>query len=414
MAAAREGGGGLMGASVADPRTVGAPAWLTPRRVGAAGIALGVLAFFVALPPLLVRTPVLTLALALLAVAAGAWAVRAGERRIGWGAVVAGVVGAAGGWAATRSGVGNLERVVVWSALFAATLRYATPLLFAAIGGLYSERSGVINIGLEGMMLMGAFFAALGADQTGSWLLGLVIGMLAGGALALVHALFTVSLRADQIVSGVALNFLALGITGYLFVDVYGTEGTPDDLPAVPDLHLPLISEIPFVGDVLGDANLMVWGGLVLVAVTAVVVFRTPAGLRLRSAGENPLAAETAGLSVMWIRYRAVVLSGILAAAGGAYLSIGFVHSFGQNMTDGRGFLALAALIAGRWRPGGVLAATLVFGFSSALAQRLPVFWESGAVLFQALPYLLTLIVVAGVVGRSIPPLALGRPLERG
>jgi general nucleoside transport system permease protein len=126
------------------------------------------------------------------------------------------------------------------------------------------------------------------------------------------------------------------------------------------------------------------------------------------------MAAETAGLSVMWIRYRAVVLSGLLAAAGGAYLSIGFVHSFGQNMTDGRGYLALAALIAGRWRPGGVLAATLVFGFSSALAQRLPVFWESGAVLFQALPYLLTLIVVAGVVGRSIPPLALGRPLERG
>jgi general nucleoside transport system permease protein len=402
-----------MGASVADPRTVGAPAWLTPRRAGWAGIALGALAFFVALPPLLVRTPVPTLVLALLAVAAGAWTVRAGEHRIGWGAVIAGVIGAAGGWAATQSGVGNLERVVVWSALFAATLRYATPLLFAAIGGLFSERSGVINIGLEGMMLMGAFFAALGADQTGSWLLGLVIGMLAGGALALVHALFTVSLRADQIVSGVALNFLALGLTGYLYVDVYGTAGTPDTLPAVPDLHLPLISEIPFVGDVLGDANLMVWGGLVLVAVTAVIVFRTPAGLRLRSAGENPLAAETAGLSVMWIRYRAVVVSGLLAAAGGAYLSIGFVHSFGQNMTDGRGYLALAALIAGRWRPGGVLAATLVFGFSSALAQRLPVFWESGAVLFQALPYLLTLIVVAGVVGRSIPPLALGRPLER-
>jgi ABC-type uncharacterized transport system permease subunit len=403
-----------MGASVAGgPRTAGAPVWLTARRAGWAGVALGALAFFVALPPLLVRTPVVSLALAVLAVAAGAWTVRAGERRIGWGAMVAGAIGAAGGWAATRSGVGNLERVVVWSALLAATLRYATPLLLAAIGGLFSERSGVINIGLEGMMLMGAFFAALGADQTGSWLLGLLIGMLAGGALAFVHALFAVSLRADQIVSGVAMNFLALGITGYLYIDVYGTAGTPDDLPAVPDVHLPLISDIPFVGDVLGDANLLVWGGLVLVAVTAVVVFRTPAGLRLRSAGENPLAAETAGLSVLWIRYRAVILSGVLAAAGGAYLSIGFVHSFGQNMTAGRGYLALAALIAGRWRPGGVLAATLVFGFSSALAQRLPVFWESGAVLFQALPYLLTLIVVAGVVGRSIPPLALGRPLER-
>ena len=387
---------------------------MTAQRVGWAGIACGVLAFFVALPPLLVRSPVPSLVLALAAAGAGAWALRAGERRFGWGAVAAAAIGAAGALAATRSGAGSLERVVVWSALLAATLRYATPLVFAAIGGLFSERSGVINIGLEGMMLTGAFFAALGADATGSWLLGLLIGMAAGGVLALVHALFTVTLRADQIVSGVALNLLALGVTGYLYVDVFGAEGTPDSLPQVPDVYLPLIADVPFFGDVFGDLNLLVWLGLILVAVTAVVVFRTPAGLRLRSAGENPLAAETAGLSVARLRYRAVVLSGVLAAAGGAYLSIGFVHSFGQDMTAGRGFLALAALIAGRWRPGGVLAATLVFGFSSALAQRLPVFSESGAVLFQALPYVLTLIIVAGVVGRSIPPAALGRPLERG
>jgi simple sugar transport system permease protein len=301
----------------------------------------------------------------------------------------------------------------VWSALFAAMLRYATPLLFAALGGLFSERSGVINIALEGMLLMGAFFGVYGADLTGSWIAGLLIGMASGGLLALVHAVFAVTLRADQIVSGTALNFLAYGITTYMFLNRYGTKGTPDNLPEVPDVTLPGVSSIPFVGDVFGQVNLMIWLGLLLVPATWLVVFRTPAGLRLRSAGENPLAAETAGLSVVKVRYLAVVLSGVLAATGGAYLSIGFVHSFSQNMTVGKGFIALAALIFGRWRPGGALAAALLFGFSSALAQRLPVFSPSAATLFQALPYVLTLVAVAGVIGRSIPPAALGRPLER-
>jgi simple sugar transport system permease protein len=309
--------------------------------------------------------------------------------------------------------VGNLERVVVWSALFAAMLRYATPLIFASLGGLFSERSGVVNIALEGMLLMGAFFAVLGGDVTGSWVLGLIIGMAAGGALAFLHALFSVSLRADQIVSGTALNFLALGITSFVFLNRYGTQGTPDNLPSIPDVNLPLVDKIPFFGDIFGQLNLMIWLGLLLVLVVWVVVFRTPPGLRLRSAGENPLAAETAGLSVVRTRYLAVVTSGVLAAAGGAYLSIGFVHSFSQNMTVGKGFIALAALIFGRWRPGGALAAALLFGFSSALAQRLPVFSPSAATLFQALPYVLTLVAVAGVIGRSIPPAALGRPLDR-
>ena len=219
---------------------------------------------------------------------------------------------------------------------------------------------------------------------------------------ARLHALFAVSLRADQIVSGTAINLLALGITGYLYVDIYGTDGTPDDLPQVPDVSLP-IDDIPFFGDVFGQLNLLVWIGLIMVPLTWLIVFRTPLGLRLRSAGENPLAAETAGLSVIRTRYLAVMASGSLAAMGGAFLSIGFVNSFTQNMTAGRGFIALAALIFGRWRPWGALAATLLFGFGSALAQRLPVFSESGAVLFQALPYVLTLIAVTGVVGRLDP-----------
>ncbi len=386
---------------------------LTARRVGWAGVALAFLAFFVALPPLTIRSPVPTVILALAAAAAGVWALRGGERRLATGALAAAVVGLVGGIAATRSGVTNLDRVVVWSALFAAMLRYATPLLFAALGGLFSERSGVINIGLEGMMLMGAFWGIWGADKTGSWVIGLLIGMLSGGLLALIHAAFSVSLRADQIVSGFSMNFLALGITGFAYVSIYGTQGTPDQIPRAPDVTVPLLEDIPFLGDVIGRMNILVWLGLLTVLLTWVLVFRTPVGLRLRSVGENPLAAQTAGVSPVRVRYAAVVTSGVLAAIGGAYLSIGFIGSFGENMTDGRGFIALAVLICGRWKPGGALVFALLFGFFSALAQRLPVFSESAATLFQALPYVITLIAVAGVVGRSIPPLAIGRPLDR-
>ncbi len=385
---------------------------MNARNSGLAGIALGFFAFFVAVPPLEARTIAPTMICALFAIAAGSYAVGGKEYRLGWGAIVAGAIGLAGGVAATRSGKGNLEQVVVWGALLASTLRYATPLIFGAIGGLFSERSGVINIALEGMMLIGAFFGAWGADITGSWVGGIVIAVAAGALFALIHAVFAISLRADQIVSGTALNLLAVGITGYMYVALYGDQGTPDDLPSVPDVSLP-IKSVPFFGDVFGQLNLLVWVALALVLVAWVVVFRTPSGLRLRSAGENPLAAETAGLSVVRTRYLAVMTSGGLAALGGAFLSIGFLHTFTQNMSAGRGFIALAALIFGRWRPGGALAATLLFGFGSALAQRLPVFSASGAVLFQALPYVLTLIAVTGLIGRSIAPAALGRPLPR-
>ena len=381
-------------------------------KLGWAGIALGVLAFYAAVPPLTVRSVVPSALLALAAAACGGLALRDGERRLGWGALAAALVGIAGAIAATRSGVGNLERVVVWTALGAAMLRYATPLIFGALGGVVSERAGVVNIGLEGMMLVGAFFAIWGADLTSSWLGGLLIGMVAGGLLGLVHAVFAISLRADQIVSGTAVNLLALGITGYVFLDRYGAEGTPGGLPEVPDVSLP-IGWVPFLGPVLERLNLMVWVALIAVAVTWLVIFRTPLGLRLRSVGENPRAAETVGISVFRTRYLAVVASGVLAAMGGAFLSIGFLNSFSQNLTAGRGFIALAAVICGRWRPGGALAFALLFGFSSALAQRLPVFSPSTATLFQALPYVLTLIVVAGVIGRSTPPAADGVPYTR-
>ena len=380
---------------------------------GWGGVALGFVAWYLALPPLLLRTPVPSLLVAAVAVAAGAWAVSQGRKRLGWGAIAAGVVGAAGAIAATQSGEGNLERVVVWSALVAAMLRFATPLTFAALGGVISERSGVVNIGLEGMMLMGAFFGIWGADITGGWFGGLIVGMLSGGLLGLVHAVFAVSLRADQIVSGTAINLLALGITGYVFLSTYGAEGTPDGLPQAPNLSLP-IEWIPFLGPALAHLNVLVWLSLILVPVTWLLLFRTAPGLRLRSVGENPRAAATVGISVYRVRYLAVVASGMLAAMGGAFLSIGFVHSFSQSMTAGRGFIALAAVIFGKWRPAGALAAALLFGFSSALAQRLPVFSESTATLLQALPYVLTLIAVAGLVGRSRPPAADGVPYTKG
>jgi ABC-type uncharacterized transport system permease subunit len=387
--------------------------WLTGRNVGWAAVVLAFLAFFVALPPLTIRSPIPTIVLGLAGIAAGYWATRIGQKRLGWGAVAVSIVGIAGGIAATKSGVSNLERVVVWSALLAAMLRYAIPLLFAALGGLFSERSGVINIGLEGMMLMGAFWGLWGAEVTGSWVIGLLVGMVSGVMLALLHALFSVTLRADQIVSGFAMNFIAAGITGFFFVSIYGTEGTPDNIPRAPDVTVPGLEDIPFVGDVLGRMNILIWLGLLTVLFTWVVVFRTPMGLRLRSVGENPLAAQTAGVSPVRVRYAAVAVSGMLAAIGGAYLSIGFVGSFGENMTAGRGYIALAVLICGRWMPRGALIFACLFGFFSALAQRLPVFSESAATLFQALPYVITLIAVAGVVGRSIPPAAIGRPLDR-
>jgi general nucleoside transport system permease protein len=393
-------------ASAAAASAVGIPA----RTAAWVGIVLGALAWYVALPPLLIRSPVPSLLIAAAAVAAGAYAIREDERRLGWIAVVIGVIAAVGAVVATQSGEGNLERVFVWSALLAAMLRFATPLIFAAMGGILSERSGVINIGLEGMMLMGAFFGIFGADLLGSWFLGIVVGVAAGALLALVHAFVSIHLRADQVVSGTAINFLAIGITGYVFIYHYGDQGTPGTVPRVPDLTIPLIDEIPFVGEAIGEMNLLTLSALVLVPLLTVYLFRTRSGLRLRSVGEKPRAADSVGLPVLRTRYMAVVASGALAAIGGVYLSTGLLGSFSQEMTAGRGFIALAAVIFGSWRPFGALMGALLFGFSSALARRLPVFSESTAVLFEALPYVLTLVVVAGVIGRSRPPAAIGIP----
>ena len=383
------------------------------RALAWAGIVLGLIGAFVALPPITARSWIPSLLLGLLAALAGVWAITRGEKRFGWYAVATAALGFGLAYLATRSEIGKLETVVVWSALFASMLRYATPLIFGAIGGMFSERSGVVNVGLEGMMLMGAFFGIMGADKLDSWFLGLLVAILSGGAMGLLHAIWSVHLRADQIISGFAINFLALGLTGYLFIDIYGQEGTPTDIPSIPAVNLSFLDGIPFIGDIFGNLNLMIWIALILVPLSWLVLFKTPLGLRIRAVGEHPRAADTVGIDVYRIRYGAVIASGMLAAAGGAFLSIGFVNSFNENMTAGRGFIALAAVIFGNWRPFGAAAACLLFGFSSALAQRLPEYSDSAAVLFQALPYVLTLIAVAGVIGRSIPPAADGRPYQK-
>src|SRR5205823_10132407 len=387
--------------------------WPTETLIARGGVALGLLAFVVTLPalskhlawlPPTARSLVWPALIGSLAIAAGVWAITKGLRRPGWTAVGFGIVGIGLGALATRASEGNLNQVVVWSALIPATLIWATPLTYAAIGGMFSERSGVVNIGLEGMMLSGAFFGALGADKFGSWEMGLVCAVVSGGAFALVHAFLAIQLRADQIVSGFAINFLALGVTVYFFIQIYGENGTPGDIPRIPDVKL------HFLVKIFGQLTLMIWLSFALLILAHVVLLKTPIGLRIRSVGEHPRAADTVGISVYATRYAAVVLSGMLAALGGAYLSIGYLGSFSENITAGRGFIALAAVIFGNWRPFGAFAAALLFGGSTALSFRLAQPWGNASVLFQALPYVLTLIAVAGVIGRSVPPASAGRP----
>jgi len=381
---------------------------------------LGALAFWLVLPPVTARSFAAPLAVGAAAIALGGWSVRNGARRAGWGAVASGALGIVFGIFATHASADHLTLVITWSTLISLTLAFMTPLLFAGLGGLYSERSGVVNIGLEGMMLMGAFFGAWGSKSTGSWVAGFVIGMFAGAMLGLLHAFFSIHLRADQIVSGTAVNFLALGITGYLYNDIYKSQGVVD-VPGIPSINLDFLGGIPpeslgnFLKDSLSGISLMTIIALGLVIVTQIVIFRTSIGLRIRACGEHPRAADTVGINVYAVRYAAVVTSGALAALGGVYLTVGYVHSFTENITAGRGFIALAALIFGNWRPFGVLGATLLFGFASAFEpqlQNVPS-WADYGTLFAALPYVLTLIAVAGVIGRSTPPAAVGRPYKK-
>jgi general nucleoside transport system permease protein len=400
----------------------------TPKYVGWAALFLGVFGLWIALPPIMARSALWPLLVCGVAAAIGVLVALRGERKLGWGAVVVAVICGVIGYGATLSSVGHLDGaqlsdsgagVVDWGQMINLMFVFATPLAFAALGGLFSERSGVVNVGLEGMMLAGCFFGVLGADKLNSWVLGILCAMLAGAVLGLIHAFLAVHMRADQIVGGTAINFLALGITGYFFIQVYGENGTiSSEIPNIPDVKLHFLDHIPphsygphgFWYTAIGDLNLMIWVLFALLIAAQILVFRTSIGLRIRSVGEHPRAADTVGISVYKTRYGAVVLSGIIASLGGAYLAVGYTHSFTENMTAGRGFIGLAALIFGNWRPGGAFGAALLFGFFLGLSTRIQQYGYEPQVLLQALPYLVVLVAVVGVIGRSIPPAAVGRP----
>jgi ABC-type uncharacterized transport system permease subunit len=298
------------------------------------------------------------------------------------------------------------------SPILQSTIRLATPLVFAALGGLFSERSGVINIGLEGLMLISAFAGVVGANLSGSALVGLFTALGAGLLFALIHALMCVTFEADQIISGTAINLLALGGTGFLMVVIFGSGGTSPRVSGFESVAIPLLSDIPIIGRALFDQSILVYLMYILVPVTYFVVYRTPFGLRLRATGEVPEAVDTAGVSVTRMRYYGVALSGILAALGGVYLSMGVLSAFTEGMTGGRGFIALAALIFGRWNPIGVLALPLLFGF--AQATTFGVSLEAVPIEFiEMLPYLLTIIALTAFGGRAIAPAAIGKPYRK-
>jgi general nucleoside transport system permease protein len=287
-------------------------------------------------------------------------------------------------------------------ALIFSTIRLSTPLILAALGGLYSERSGVINIALEGMMLTGAFTAAAMTYASGSPWIGLVAAIGAGVLVALIHAVACIRYRADQVVVGTAINIGMIGLPGFLSGAFFLSSGS------TPQIQ---------IENLLPNAPIVI--AFALVPFTWYVLYRTPFGLRLRAVGENPAAADAAGLNVAQIRYSGVLLSGALAALGGAYLSIGQSSLFTRNMTSGRGFIALAALIFGKWRPVQTLFACVFFGFTEAITiqmqgvVKLPSGDDIPVQFIQMVPYVLTIVVLAGFIGQSRPPRALGLPYEK-
>ena len=313
------------------------------------------------------------------------------------------------------SAIGDILHLLITANLWQATLAAAILLLLPALGGTISERSGVVNIAMEGMMLTGAFFG-VAADLAwhNPWL-ATGVAMLAGALMAMVHAVVSIQFRADQIVSGIAINIFAAGLTVFLINRIYGLQdvGHVDQSALLPNINVPGLVQIPFLGKVFFQQNVIVYVALVLLVLTHLVLFRTRLGLRIRAVGEHPQAADTAGINVFAIRYGAVVTSGLLSGLSGAFLAIGISNTFVPNMTDGRGYIALAAMIFGKWTPFGAFVACLIFGLGQAIYDNNSIIHIS-PYLLSMLPYLLTLIVLAGLVGRSIPPAADGLPYVPG
>jgi general nucleoside transport system permease protein len=313
--------------------------------------------------------------------------------------------------------------------LWQSTLKLSAPLILAAVGGTISERSGVVNIAMEGMMLMSAFFSAYIADKsasiaglspTAAVAVGVFGGVVVGCLIAWLHAWASIRFFANQIVSGMAINLLALGLTSYLYYTLYGSQGTPPNLAGMGNTNIPVLGGIHFasLGFILFQQNIVIYLAFASVAIAHIFLFRTKLGLRIRSVGEHPRAADTAGIKVQRLRYIAVITSGGLSGLAGAWFSLsGPSGLFTDNMTGGKGFIALAAMILGKWTPIGAMGACLLFGFGEALAVTLGsqlsiAGYQVSVYEVNMLPYVITIVAVAGLIGRSTPPAADGLPYD--
>jgi|YNPNPStandDraft_1061719.scaffolds.fasta_scaffold22285_1 ABC-type uncharacterized transport system permease subunit len=298
--------------------------------------------------------------------------------------------------------------------MLSAGVRLAAPLLMAALGEIITERSGLLNIGIEGMLLLGALFAVFGSDVSGSPWIGALSAMLTGAIIGLIFAFITVTLAGDQVVTGTAINILALGLSTYLFRLAYGLEGFSHEVASFQPLALPVLSQIPFLGPILFRQTLLVYLAFLFVPLTAFFLFRTMWGLSLRAVGDHPRAAETMGINVIRTRYLAVTAGGMLAGLAGAILTLSHLNIFVENISAGRGFIALAAVVFGQWQPLGAMFSALLFGVADAFQLRLQTI--SKLLPYQLLattPYILTVLALMGVVGRAFPPKALGTPYLR-
>ena len=297
----------------------------------------------------------------------------------------------------------------------AADIRTATPILLAALGLLLMNRSGLINIGAEGIMLIATFVAVMATYFTKSVWLGFFFAMLSGALMGLLFAFLTVTIRANQIVVGAAFNILGTGISAMLYRIVFGMSTDVISVEGFSELSIPLLSKIPVIGPALFSHMPIVYIAFLLVPAVSYFLFKTPSGLNLRSVGENPKAADTLGVHVYRVRYAAAIAGGMLIAAGGAFLSTGLLHFFAEDMVAGRGFIALAAVIFGKYKPSGVMIAALLFALGNVAANALQA--TGSAIPYNFLimiPYLLTIVALAGFAGKAVAPAAAGKPYKKG
>ena len=341
---------------------------------------------------------------------AGGWQLARGFKRLNLviALVAAAAVAAFLVWASRGKSI-NLTGMLVSS------LVRATPIALAALSGIWSERSGVVNIGIEGMMLGGAFTSVVFASVSGSLFVGVVAGALTGVLLALLHALLSIRFKVDQIVSGTGIIILALGLTSYLqraVLNLYPELNQPG--AAISAVSIPLLWEMPVIGPLLFNQSPIIYTLFILLAMTHIIMYYTRWGLRIRAVGEHPLAADTLGINVFRTRYISVLISGAVAGLAGVYMSIGAAGRFNEGMTAGKGFLGLAAMIFGNWNPAGALLGSLIFGFFDSWQEKLAIL-QVGVPpdLLGMAPYLATMVVLAGIVGRARMPAADGQPYEK-